>query len=312
MTQIILIVLPVFGLIVLGWLAGISGYLSDRVGEGLSDFVFCVAVPCLLFRTMATAALPDTSPWSYWLAYFLGVAAIWILADLLARRRGRSPAAASILGFATAQSNTVLLGIPLILVAYGEAARVPVFVLVAVHLSAMMTAVTVLVAVANRTADASAGLPARLAELLRSLILHPILLGIGLGLLYRWSGLPLSGASLTLVDMLSSAAVPCALFSMGLALKRYGIHGNLAFLAIIAGLKLILHPLLVFALVNYAITLPALWGKTAVLFAACPCGINGYLIAGRYKLEEATTSGAIAVTTILSIFTIAGWLWVLG
>ena len=51
------IVLPVFGLIGLGYAARRLGLVSDATGEGLSDFVFTLSVPCLIFRTLARAEL---------------------------------------------------------------------------------------------------------------------------------------------------------------------------------------------------------------------------------------------------------------
>ncbi len=316
MTHIVFIILPVFGLIGLGWLAAVSGYLGDEVGEGLSTFVFYVAVPCLIFRTMATATLPDVSAWGYWLAYFFAVGVVWLICAVVARRHGRDRAGAAVLGFSTAQSNTVLIGIPLILTAYGEGAYVPIFLLIAVHLALMMGAVTCLVGLSVPVPQEGRWRRGRrfiaaIAELSRSLVVHPILFAIGVGLLFRWSGLSLNAAPLVLVDMLTNTAIPCALFAMGLALKRHGLLGNVSLLSIMAGLKLVLQPALVYLAVSFVVTLPPLWAKTAVLFAACPCGINGYLVAIRYKTQEAETSGAVAVTTALSVISIAGWLWIL-
>ena len=50
----------------------------------------------------------------------------------------------------------------------------------------------------------------------------------------------------------------------------------------------------------------------AVLFGACPCGINAYLFAERYKQGVADASSAIALSTGLSLFTTIGWLTFLG
>jgi predicted permease len=80
------IVLPVFGLIGIGYLARQIALVSDRTGEGLSDFVFALAVPCLIFRTLVRAEIPDVQPWGYWISYFTGVAVVWGLAMILGRR----------------------------------------------------------------------------------------------------------------------------------------------------------------------------------------------------------------------------------
>ncbi|MFL5337612.1 MAG: hypothetical protein ACJ8H8_31690 [Geminicoccaceae bacterium] len=50
---------------------------SVRTREGLEEFVYVVAVPALIVCSLTNAAEPLQSPWSYWAAYFLGVAVTW-------------------------------------------------------------------------------------------------------------------------------------------------------------------------------------------------------------------------------------------
>jgi malonate transporter and related proteins len=72
------------------------------------------------------------------------------------------------------------------------------------------------------------------------------------------------------------------------------------------------HPALVLLLATSVFAMPPVWVGVAVLFAACPCGINAYLFAERYNTGVADASSAIALSTLLSMGTIALWLWVLG
>src|SRR5215218_2145383 len=103
----IAIVLPVFGLIGAGYVARQILLMTDRTGEGLSDFVFAMAVPCLIFRTLVKAEIPDVQPWGYWISYFAGVAVVWALAMLFGRRFfGLGGTSAVVAGFAAGQANT--------------------------------------------------------------------------------------------------------------------------------------------------------------------------------------------------------------
>jgi predicted permease len=135
------VVLPVFGLIGVGYGARALGAVSDRAGEGVSEFVFTLAVPCLIFRTLSRAEFPAVQPWGYWLSYFLGVAAVWAVAMALAIRVFRvTGSAAVVAGFTAGQSNTVFVGVPMILKAYGDEGAVPLFLLIAVHLPVVVLA----------------------------------------------------------------------------------------------------------------------------------------------------------------------------
>lgn len=304
MTGLVLIVLPVFGLIAIGFAARFAGLLSDRTGDGLSDFVFTLAVPCLIFKTLATATIPDVQPWGYWIAYFTGVALVWLGAALIAAKGfGASPTETVVAGFATGQANTVFVGVPLILNAYGEAGAVPLFLLLAIHLPIMMTIATLL-------AEGRGTSPLRL---LQRLLTHPIIVGVLLGSAVRL--LPpgaIPAPAWTIVDLIASAAVPCALIAMGIALRRYGLQSGWKLPAIMSVLKLMVHPAIVFVLATYVFAMPPAWAGVAVLFAASPCGINAYLFAERYKEGVGLASSAISLSTGLAIFTTLFWLWILG
>ena len=127
--QILLdIIVPVFGIVLIGYVAARTGVFGSSAVEGLGKFVFNFAIPAMLFRTMATQALPDPIEWDFLLAYFGGAYLVWVLAMVVSRTGFRRDfAAASIAGMSAAFGNTVLLGIPLILTIYGEAGTLPVF-----------------------------------------------------------------------------------------------------------------------------------------------------------------------------------------
>jgi malonate transporter len=299
----LLVVLPVFSLIGIGYVARWTRIVRESTGEGLSDFVFVLAIPCLLFRTIAKAEIPAVQPWGYWIAYFVGVAIIWVLASLVASRFfARKGPELVVSGFSAAQSNTVFVGVPMILKAYGEAGAVPLGLLLAVHLPVTMTTATLL-------AEGRSTSPALLVKRLFS---HPIIIGILLGSAMRSFIGHIPAPLWTVIDLLAGAAVPCALISLGIALRRHGIETGLALPAILSALKLGLHPLIVYVLATKVFDMPPHWSGVAVLFAACPCGINAYLFAERYRQGVADASSAIALSTMISLFTTAAWLTFLG
>ena len=298
-----LVVLPVFGLIALGYLARWTKLLRETTGEGLSEFVFVLAVPCLLFRTLAKADIPVTQPWGYWIAYFTGLTVVWALAMLIASRFfARKGPELVVSGFAAGQSNTIFVGVPMILKAYGDAGAVPLGLLLAVHLPVTMTIATVL----------AEGRSASVTMLFRRLFTHPIIIGIILGVLARPVIAQIPSPVWTLIDLIADAAVPCALISLGISMRRYGLESGLGLPVALSVLKLGLHPLIVYLLATKVFDMPSHWSGVAVLFAACPCGINAYLFAERYRQGVADASSAITLSTLLSLVTTAAWLNWLG
>jgi len=303
MLELFAIVLPVFGLIGIGYVARQTGFISERAGEGLSEFVFTLSLPCLIFRTLVRAEIPDVQPWGYWISYFVGVAVVWLLATVIGQRFfGIKGVSAVVAGFSAGQANTVFVGVPMILKAYGDEGAVPLFLLIAVHLPVTMTLATIL----------AEGRQASPVIVLRRLFTHPIVVGILAGSACRPIAAYVPAPAWQVMDLLASAAVPCALISMGIALRRYGLQTGWKLPTVISFLKLVLHPLIVLLLATRVFNMPPVWAGVAVLFASCPSGINAYLFAERYGEGIALASSAITLSTFLALGTTLVWLYVLG
>jgi len=292
-------VLPIFGLVLVGFAARKLGIIDDKAGTGLAQFVFAIALPCLIFDTLARSDAPLDEPWGYWASYFGALGLTWLVAGLIARHVfGTVGIETVVAGFSAAQSNTVLIGVPLILKAFGEAAAVPLFLLVAIHLPITMSVATLLVE----------GRGASLGAIARKLATHPILIGIAAGAALRPIAGEIPEPAWRIIDMLSAAAAPAALVAMGVALARYGMEAGWPLPSAITACKLALHPLLVFLLATFVFPVPQAWIGVAVMFAACPSGINAFLLAQTYKSGVGLASSAVALSTALAVLTMAGWL----
>lgn len=303
MLHIFAIVAPVFGLLALGYVTRAIDYIPERTGDGLADFVYSIAIPCLIFKTLTSVNLPEAQPWGYWFAYFGAVAIVWVLGTALAKHVFDEPLIPrTVAGFAASQANTVLMGIPLILESFGPQGAVPLFLLVAVHLPIMIGIGTLL----------AEGRQMHWTKLLRQLATHPILMSIFVSVAFKLTDGGVPDVLRSIVNQIGNAAIPCALFTMGMALRRYGIRDHLKLSICLTFLKLIVHPALVMFLAWYVFDMPKVWAGVAVLFAASPVGINAYLFAERYKQGVGIASGAIALSTGLSTITITIWLIILG
>lgn len=308
MSEIAAIVLPVFGIIAIGYAASWTGLVTERVSDGLSEFIFVIAMPALLFRTMVTNELPSAIPWGYWSVYVVGLGAAWGITHVAARRLfGAEPLEAVIAGLNVGQGNLVVAGVPLVLKAFGDDATIPVALLIAINLPLTMTVATLLLEGAHGTQTRTI-----VKRLGRAIITHPILIGIFAGLLAHAAGLTLSGPVDTILDALGRAGPPSALFALGMALRHYGIGERLGLTFFLTAMKLAVAPFFVYLLAVHVLHLPPTFTAVAVLFAAMPVGVNVYLFAARYKTGVPLTSAAIALSTAAAVASSAVWLWVLG
>lgn len=302
------IIAPIFGIVLIGWGAALAGLISDRVSDGLSEYVFAIAVPALIVATLTRPGLSGEIAWSYWFSYFGGAALSWFVGTLIARRRAGIERRGTILhGFAASQSNTVFVGVPMILQAYGEEGAFPLFLLLAVHLPLMMGCATFLI-----ESDSDKPVPARLKGLALVLLRNPIFLSLLVGMAMRANGIVPSGIPKALIDAFAGTASTCALVALGAGLKQYKVLFDLKGAAVIALLKNILHPLAVWTLAFHVFSMPPAYAGVATLFAAMPVGINAYLMAMRYKTETGMIAASVLVSTLLAPLTALLWLTLLG
>ncbi|WAP69719.1 AEC family transporter [Jiella pelagia] len=314
------VIVPIFSLIALGYAAARFGLLSDTVGDGLARFVFVVAVPVLLFRTLATMSFGGANPVFLWLAYFGGVAAAWTLGTLAVRRfLGADHRTGVIAGISSSFANTVFVAIPTLQRAYGDAGLEPLLIIISIHLPVMMIASTLLVERAAAL-DARDGAdlardpvpPLKMARRMAvNLVTNPIVVGIVIGLCWRALSLPLEGPIDEVTRLLGGTAGGLALFSLGMSLTRYGLRGDLPAACLIAGLSLVVMPLCVWLFAR-EVGLPPLWLKGAVITAAAPAGINAYLFATYFRAGEKLAATTILISTIASVVTLTVWLKILG
>jgi malonate transporter and related proteins len=296
---ILITVLPVFGMIMLGYGFAKLKIIDDAAGRGISLFVFNVAIPALLFKTMATLNAQDAAPWSLWGAYFGGLAVAWIAAALVSKiipsLNFSGGAAASM---ASGFGNLALLGTPLALSHFGPAIAVPLGLIISIHAPLLWFSATLHRELARHSGNFSFQKTG--SELLGNLAKNAIVLALLAGSAWRFTGLGLHPISDKMLTMLADASVPTALFALGVSLAGYSLKGSWDGMFGLIGLKMILMPLAVFGLSHFVFHLPPLWAKIAVLFAAMPTGANAFLFAQRNDEAVPAVSGAIALGTALS------------
>src|SRR5674476_1401020 len=108
--------LPVVLLIAIGFMAGRMGWVRAQATKDLSTLVFMVLTPALLFRTMSTVHVQELN-FKPVLMYFVASA---LLFGLMLVWQGATRRA-TVLALAATFSNTVMIGVPLIGLAYGQA-----------------------------------------------------------------------------------------------------------------------------------------------------------------------------------------------
>lgn len=295
---------PVFILIGLGYLAGRLQWIRDAAVKDLSNLVFLLLIPALLFRTMSSVHFEelDLRPIG---AYFL--AALSLLAVSIVWRgfnRG-----SVVLALAGTFSNMVMLGITLVELAYGKGAQVTVLTLVSVHALILLTigSIVLELAVAREARAGGQRAPHVLAtawSAFKGALIHPIPLPILCGLLFAQTGLALPTVMDRPLQLLGSAFGPIALVLVGVTLARTPMAGHLRQALWVSVSKNLVLPLMV-GLCAWAMGITGMPLTVMVVAAALPVGANVFLFAQRYEVAQEVTTAAMGLSTVLALFTLS-------
>lgn len=308
-------ILVVFTLIAIGYGAAAFRVLKPETGEGLSDFVFTIAVPLLLFRIIATASFDHGAPWALWVTYFTAVLVTWSSAHFVIRAGfGRDARSGVVAGVTAGFSNLVLLGIPFMSGVYGEPGLAILSQIVSIHMPIMMGASVILFEWALKRDGASTETKTALTLVtgfLRQLFSNPLILGILGGFLVRVSGLEIPAVADRVIASLGGVAGPLALFAMGVSLRGYGIRGQVPQAVSLVMLKLMLMPAVALGMA-LLLGLPELQAKVVVAAASLPAGVNSWLIASRLGTGQRLASTSMTLGTAFAAATTGIWLMITG
>lgn len=310
MNAILTTVLPVFGLIVVGYGLAKANIIDEVAGRGISLFVFNVAIPALLFRTVVSMQPATVAPWLIWFAFFGGLALAWIAAAVVSRHvESLEPSGGAAASMATGFGNLALLGTPLVLAHFGTDAALPLGLILSIHAPTLWAAATLHREFARQSGQLSIATMGR--ELFWQLSTNAIVLALAGAGLWRLTGLGLNTVPDRMLEMLAQAGIPTALVALGVSLAGYSLKGSWGGMFSLIALKMLLMPSLVFLLARYAVSLPQLWIKVAVLLAAMPTGANAFLFAQRNNESVPAVSGAVALGTGFAAVTASILLWLM-
>ncbi|HSV54571.1 MAG TPA: AEC family transporter [Burkholderiaceae bacterium] len=297
--------LPVVLLIAVGFFAGRRAWISATAVKDLANLIFLLLSPALLFRAMSAVHVEDLSlrPLA---AYFLG--AFLIFGGTLAVRGFNRTAA--VLAMANTYSNTVMIGIPLVGLAYGDQGMVTLLTLVSLHALVLLTTATIAVELAVAREDAAAGIgadrhiAATVALAVRNAVFHPVPIPIIAGLLFAQTGWVIPPVIDRPLQLLGQAFGPLALVMVGVTLAHTTVGHHLKGALALAAVKNLVHPLLVVA-IGWLLGVRGLPLVVMTVAAALPIGANVFLFSQRYQVAEELTTASVAVSTTLALVTLS-------
>ena len=305
--DVLLVTFPFFALVLCGYVATRLGWLPQVAIPGLNTFVLYFSLPCMLWRFGATTPIvPHLTPGLVGVYAFCGVVMVaFTVAVTRSRRIGWNDAAFGAL--VAAFPNTGYMGVPLLIALVGNAAAAPAIVTILIDL---VVTSSLCIALSRLGEAGTDGAASAAKSALRGVMVNPLPWAILLGIAVHESALALPRPLLGTIGLLADAASPTALFTIGAVLARSQMLSKptpVTDYLPLALLKLVVHPLLVFALGRSAIDLGVALDPYALvvlaLVAALPSASNVAMLAERFGADNGRIARIILTSTALAFVT---------
>lgn len=307
--------LPIFLLMVLGYVLYLLKIVSRSFAKQLNSFVFRIALPFKLFIDMAGQDF--TSAWDGKFVLFcflvtllsIGIAA---LVARLALRKDRAERGEFIQ--VAYRSSAAILGIAFIQNIYGEGntAMAALMMIGSVPLYNIF-AVIVLMATAGTEAESGTAKVTEkplMKKTLTGIITNPILLGIFIGFLWSLLRLPLPEIPKQMISDVGKMATPLGLIAMGAMFDPQAAKKEVGPALLAAGMKLIfLEGIFLPLAVLSGFRGQQLVALTVMLGSAST--VACYVMATGMGHKGTLTSSTVMITTAGCSSTLAMWLYIL-
>ncbi len=300
---------PVVLLVALGYVAGRLRWMRADSVKDLSNLVFLVLTPALMFRTMGKVDVQQLELLplaTYFVAVFIlfGLNLLW---QGLNRR-------AAVLALASTFSNTVMIGIAFIGLAYGEAGLVVLLALLSLHAVVLLTAGTVILELAvarEAVATEPRAMWRTVLSAVRNAVIHPVPLPIIAGLLFAQTGWVIPEVVDRPLLWLGNAFGPLALLLVGVTLAGTTVGPHLRGALGLTLVKNLLMPALV-AGMGLLMGLSGLPLVVMIVTAALPMGANVFLFSQRYAVAEELVTASIIVSNAAALLTLPLVMYAVG
>jgi malonate transporter len=311
MQVILSVAVPIFAVILVGYLAGRFRILGPEATTALTAFVSTFALPVLFFGTLArtpvSALLNPGLLWSYSLimaiTFAIGMLTTWLV--VRAKKSGGGLAQMSLQGIAASWGNVGYMGVPLCLAAFGPEGLPPAMLAVIVSSMTSMILGVLLIEIDVATH------PGPLIAFLQAcwkVVKNPLPMSIVAGLVWSAAGLKMPLPLDKGIDLLGAAAAPCALFAIGLFLSDKSLKSGMAEAGLATLVKLLLQPALAAVIVPFFVERESVGAKVMILMAALPTASNAFVLAKQFEISVEQNTAAVLLTTALSVVTVS---WVL-
>ena len=301
------VTMPIFLVMVIGYILKQIGMLNDHFVTVANKFNFKVTLPFMLFKDIAGVDIKAVFDIKYVL--FCAIVSticfwvVWGTAKLLVRDKTIRGAFVQ----SSFRGSAAVMGLAFIQNIYGSSAMGPLMIVSAVPLYNIFS-VIVLTFEANDSTGIDKKAKIRQAGI--NICKNPIILSILAGLIVGLLGIQFPTLVNKTVSNVAQMATPLALITIGAGFEGRKALAKIAPTMASSMIKLVLQPL-VFLPVAAWMGFSGEKMIAILIMLASPTTPSCYIMAKSMNNDEVLTASVIVTTTLMAAFTLTGWIFLL-
>ncbi len=301
--EVIVTIVPIFAIIILGWVARKRGFITPEFLEPANRLVYYLSLPALIFNSIAKTKFQEQFDGLVLVLTLLAAAAIYLTADVTARIFKMNPARIGAFVQSSGHGNLGYIGLPIALYYLGEAGLARAGIICGF----LMILQNLLSVVALQMHDTSAQKMPGVKTLFGKLLGNPVIIGAMAGIVVSFFAIPMPKVILRCLDILGGLAPPTALLLIGASLSLQLIRTYQRPTLIAVFFKLVLLPAIGLLLFNL-LHLRADDYLPAVILLCSPTATVAYVMAREMHGDADFAVATISASTLFSSLTFMLWL----
>jgi predicted permease len=306
MIDVVNLALPYFGLIFIGFACGRLKQIPDTALAWMNFFIIYVSLPALFYGILAKTPFEQLAQARFIVATTLATFAAFAISFAVGLGVRRRTGEATIAALAGSYGNIGYMGPGLALATIGAQAAVPIALIFCFDTLLLFSLVPFLMALAAPQ-HVSVGAIAR--QVVRQIASNPLVVATAVGVGSAAIHFQPPVAVERLLTFLQNAAAPCALFTLGVTVALRPLKRVPWEVPVLAVIKLVAHPLIVFLTLSLIGFNDTLWSNTAILMASLPPALNVFVFGRHYDTWVEQTSSSVLLGTLLSVVTLTTVMW---
>lgn len=296
--------IPIFGVIAMGWALRRSGLVRKELWAGVNKLSYQALLPALLFSTISRADYAGLPAGSFLIAVTLGFVVMGAIVLAFKLLPVDGPAYTSLFQGGVRWNGFVFLAFASAAYgAQGDALAALVFAPTVPLINVMCVIVLTIWGASDHKPDAK--------RVALRIVTNPLIIACLAGAAANALGLFQTGAIADTTQLAGRAALPLILLAIGSGLDFSALRARPALLALGVVLKLGVAPLVFISLGH----LFGVEGTALILLAAIgstPGAAAAYVLASEMGGDTRVMAGHVTATTLLAFFALPFWIWMAG